>query len=197
MIISNPGRLSTGTTQFFITKTARLRAWARGLDPWTIAALAFLAGAVLVGGLSEAWPRPTTTPLAYATPALAPRIGDAHADRDAPGAPSQPRPTATPLPTPARIPVYAAPSEDAPIIAELPAPIHIENAPAEQQPTVDVPIGYLQTPVVVEQIQLTPTADVTIRVVNADDSTAWTFDCKPYGDWRDQSSVYAHPECHR
>jgi hypothetical protein len=70
----------------------------------------------------------------------------------------------------------------APIIMVMADSPKGESAPAAPAVTVAAPTSATAQPMIV-------------TYTNPDGSTFARYACQPYGDWRDTSAVYAHPEC--
>lgn len=163
--------IAGATTKLLVTRTARLRAAVRAIDPYSalgvlVVALILIAGAL--NGLLHpqvAAPLPpivvfATAPLPAPVPVLAGAQLSRGMSRRQPTAAA--RPTEAPLtvmhvqPTPTAAPAYW--QDDQTFVVNAPAP-----------PAVDLP-GHV-------------------------DSQGWTCGAT-YGDWRDTDPLYTHPECY-
>lgn len=164
----------TNTTRILVTRTARLRAWARGVDWFAAGSLAALAALILVGMIRAGAGAPQPIIL-IATPTPRPALAR-HAGRPAErAAPAALRPPATAAPPP------SLPTEAPIAVMAAPAPDRLPDAGAPAAPTAGAP------PI--------PTAPITVIARRPDGSVFSQWACQPYGDWRDSNPMYAHPEC--
>lgn len=178
-------------TALLITRTARLRAWARQFDPYELAIVGSLLLVVLVATIVANWP--AAQPAVPAQPIIVFR------DRVV---------VATPtlgLPAPAEEPPAAMVEQAVPAPVEsTPAP----PAPAEGQPAelqvMSQPAPTVAPAPTVEAYWAAPNEFVvngdTIPTVPPEmigyvDSQGWVCGTK-YGDSRDSNPMYVHPECY-
>jgi hypothetical protein len=180
----------------FTRSTTRLRAWSRGLDPYTVWPIAIMLLLVAVSGVNEM----VFVPLMRAVQAPLPIIIVAtptaqitmsrvlHRQVQAPAAARESAlsvPTPEPSPAPATAP---APAEPQFVVLAVPQPEQPPPAPTQAlPPPTAVPTAAPAAPA--------PTQHIIVTTYNPDGSIFTQYECKPYGDWRDSNPMYAHPEC--
>jgi len=189
--------VTTGVTRQLISRTTRLRALARSVDWYSIAAIvALLLVVALIGLRGDARPAEQQPTIVIATPTL----GIAREKVGASGAARLRRATARQEST-----------ELDPSLA-LPTAAIVEPTavPVEQQPTVE------PETVEIMQVEQQPTVEPTTEAHWSGDSFVVTGDRVPtvaptmvgqpgyngwicgqsYGDWRDTDPMYTHAECY-
>jgi len=186
--------IATNTTQFLITRTTRLRAWARRVDPYTTGSLLVLA-LIVAGGLIRNGLQPAAPPapiIVYATPVLpSGEHGTVRRQKRAPAA-------LRTLPT-AIVPTEAPEPQVQPVQAEQ--QIQVQSAP--EQPTA----GYIahtdQGDVFVPDDATPVPAGATydgpfLAPVATEQPADAPRLCTGFGDWRDFDPAYAaSPICHK
>jgi len=166
--------VTTNTTRFLVTNTARLRSWTRRVDPYSAAAIAVLA-TILVSGMIRSSMAPAPAIIIVATQALpAGQHGTARRLDRAPAAQNL-------LPT-AIVPTAAPLSTVEPVQAE---PVYqVQSAP---EPTA-APAWHADPQIV--------TTDAGTTAMDAGPPAGAPRYCTGFGDSRDYDAMYASsPVC--
>jgi hypothetical protein len=122
--------------------------------------------------------------------------------RPAPGPTLVVQPPIILIATPTLPPARGLAKEAAPLavlVAPTVAPTETSAPPPVEQPAVAFVASHAPTPQPPATSTPAPPPVATIPVVvytwKSDGTLLSTYQCKPYGDWRDTDPVYVHPEC--
>lgn len=177
------------TGPLVVTRTARLRAWARRVDPYELVTVGGLLLVLAVATIVANWP--SAQPAAQQQPIIVFR------DRVLVATPTLGLPAAAPAEEPPAAMVEQAapaPIEPTPAPAAQPAELQVMSAPAPTaapEPTVEV---YWKDPnTFVVNGPTVPT--VAPEMIGHVDSQGWVCG-STYGDWRDSDPMYTHAECY-